>query len=52
MNPSSTYGDTTALMNYLRGGRTGEGTAWRRRTSLMGAIINSEPVVSRDDGVV
>ena len=51
-NPSSTYGDTTLLTNYLRGDRTGEGTSWRRRTSLMGAIINSEPVVSREDGVV
>lgn len=52
VNPGGKYGDDAALIDYLRGDRSGEGTAFRSRTSLMGAVINSEPAVSRDDGVV
>jgi type IV pilus assembly protein PilY1 len=40
------------VINYLRGDRSGEGTSFRTRTSLMGAVINSEPVVARDESVV
>lgn len=52
VNPGGVYGNDAAVINYLRGDRSGEGTDFRPRTSLIGAIINSEPVVARDDGVV
>jgi len=52
VNPGNDYGDSGEVMDYLRGDRSGEGTRFRLRTSLLGAIINSEPVVSREDGVV
>ena len=51
VNPSSVWGTTSEVMNYLRGQRTLEGTKFRTRTSLLGAVINSEPAVSREDGV-
>jgi len=52
VNPGGVYGNDAAVISYLRGDRSGEGTAFRPRTSLMGAVINSEPVVARDEGVV
>jgi type IV pilus assembly protein PilY1 len=52
VNPGAKYGADAAVVDYLRGDRSGEGTAFRARTSLLGAVINSEPAVSRDDGVV
>ncbi|HRD84883.1 MAG TPA: PilC/PilY family type IV pilus protein, partial [Rubrivivax sp.] len=52
VNPGSTWGTTSELMDYLRGDRSLEGTTFRTRTGLMGAVINSEPTVSREDGVV
>jgi type IV pilus assembly protein PilY1 len=52
VNPSGTWGTTADLMNHLRGDRSQEGTAFRTRTGLMGAVINSEPLISRDDNVV
>jgi type IV pilus assembly protein PilY1 len=52
VNPSDVYGADAAVVNYLRGERTNEGTLFRSRTSLMGAVINSEPTVARDEGVV
>ena len=39
------------VVNYLRGKRTGEGTQFRPRTSLMGAVINAEPIID-GNGVV
>jgi len=51
VNPSSAYGDTDELINYLRGDRSLEGTTYRTRTSLMGAVINAEPVISKTDNV-
>lgn len=52
VNPANTYGVANDVMNYLRGSRTGEGLTFRARTSLMGAVINAEPVPSRDDKLV
>jgi type IV pilus assembly protein PilY1 len=52
VNPGEKYGADAAVIDYLRGNRAGEGAAFRARTSLMGAVTNSEPVVARDDGVV
>jgi len=40
------------LMDYLRGKRTGEGTTYRTRTSLMGSVLNAEPLVDVTTGVV
>ncbi len=52
VNPGGVYGNDAAVIAYLRGERSGEGTDFRPRTSLMGAVINSEPVVAREEGVV
>ncbi|OYU92669.1 MAG: pyrrolo-quinoline quinone, partial [Burkholderiales bacterium PBB5] len=52
VNPSNTWGSNAAVVDYLRGARTGEGSTFRTRTSLVGAVINAEPVPSRDDKIV
>jgi type IV pilus assembly protein PilY1 len=52
LNPGSTYGSTSDLVDYLRGNRSGEGSTWRQRSSLLGAIINASPIISRDGGTV
>ncbi len=49
--PGGPYGSDGEVMNYLRGDRTHEGTKFRPRKGLLGAIINSEPAVSREHGV-
>ena len=51
-NPSAAWGSDTAVLDYLRGSRSGEGSSFRARTSLMGAVINAEPVPSRDDKLI
>ncbi|MCB1994345.1 MAG: pyrrolo-quinoline quinone, partial [Rhodoferax sp.] len=52
VNPSDAYGDTAQVMNYLRGDRSQEGTLFRKRLSLLGAVINSQPAVQRTENVV
>jgi type IV pilus assembly protein PilY1 len=52
INPTGAYGSNAAVVNYLRGDRSNEGTLYRKRKSLIGAIINSEPAIDRDTGVV
>lgn len=68
VNPGGIYGSDAAVIDYLRGDTSGEGTSFRTRplvktydangnatvvgTNRLGAVINSEPVVSRDDAVV
>jgi len=52
VNPNSTTYSNSQVVNWMRGSRVGEGTAVRQRSSLIGAVINAEPVVSRSDGVV
>ncbi|MBK1713475.1 pilus assembly protein [Rubrivivax gelatinosus] len=52
VNPSSAYGDSAELVAYLRGDRSLEGTTYRSRTSLIGAVISAEPVISRSDDIV
>ncbi|MBK9359794.1 MAG: pyrrolo-quinoline quinone [Rubrivivax sp.] len=52
VNPGSVWGDSGEVIDYLRGDRTHEGTKFRTRTGLIGAVINAEPVVARDEGVV
>jgi len=51
VNPGGAWGTTAEVIDYLRGDRTHEGTKFRTRTSLIGAVINAEPVVARDDSV-
>ncbi len=48
---SGSWGTTADVMNYLRGDRSKEGTTFRARSSLMGAIISSEPAIDRDNKV-
>ena len=45
-------GLAAAAVEHLRGSRSGEGSTWRSRRSLMGAVINAEPVVARDEKMV
>ena len=52
VNPSDVYGADADVINYLRGDRSKEGTEFRKRLSLMGAVINSEPAVQRSANVV
>jgi type IV pilus assembly protein PilY1 len=52
VNPGGGYGVTADVMNYLRGDRSLEATTFRQRKSLIGSIVNSEPAVDRDTGVV
>ena len=52
VNSGTVWGATDQVINYLRGDRSLEGTVFRKRNSLLGAVINAEPAVSREDGVV
>ena len=52
VNPANAWGNSAAVVDYLRGNRAGEGTSFRTRAGLMGAVINAEPVISRDDKLV
>ncbi|MBI5718139.1 MAG: PQQ-binding-like beta-propeller repeat protein [Burkholderiales bacterium] len=52
VNPDSATYTNTQVVEWMRGSRVGEGTTVRARTSLIGAVVNAEPVVSRADGVV
>lgn len=51
VNPGNAWGVSSEVMDYLRGDRSFEGSKFRTRTSLLGAVINAEPVIARDDGV-
>jgi type IV pilus assembly protein PilY1 len=52
VNPGNAYGTSADVVAYLRGDRSREGSAYRSRRSLIGAVINAEPVVDRDTSVV
>jgi len=52
VNPDSAKFTNTQVVEWMRGNRTGEGDTVRARSSLIGAVVNAEPVVSRPDGVV
>jgi type IV pilus assembly protein PilY1 len=45
-------GQASTLVDYLRGDRSNEGTTYRARTGLLGAVINADVAVSARDGVV
>lgn len=40
--------DPAALVNYLRGDRSAEGSGMRQRKSVLGDIVNSTPVLVKD----
>ncbi len=52
VNPDTATFSNDQVVNWMRGSRSGEGDTVRLRSSLIGAVINSEPVISRADGVV
>lgn len=52
VNPDSASFSDAAVVDYLRGSRAGEGGSFRQRFSLIGAVINAEPVLARDEGMV
>ncbi len=46
VNPDTTaFPDSNTVVNFLRGSRSGEGDTVRLRTSLMGPVVNAEPVL-------
>jgi type IV pilus assembly protein PilY1 len=51
-NPDSATFTNAQVIEYLRGNRTGEGSLFRTRKSLMGAVVNAEPVLARDEKMV
>ena len=52
VNPDLTAFSNQAVVDYLRGNRTGEGDTVRARSSLLGAVVNAEPVLARDERLV
>lgn len=52
LNPAGANGINADLVAYVRGDRSKEGSSFRVRTGLMGAVINAEPVSASTDGVV
>lgn len=52
VNPDSATYTNTQVVEWMRGNRSGEGLSVRSRSSLLGAVVNAEPVISRADGVV
>lgn len=47
VNPDTTaFPDSNTVVNFLRGSRSGEGDTVRLRTSLMGPVVNAEPVLA------
>ena len=51
VNPDTATFTNAGVVDYLRGNRTGEGTTYRTRTSLIGAVINAKPAVDGATGV-
>ena len=45
--PSAAPADNAAVIAWLRGDRTGEGTTYRTRTALLGDIVTAQPTVVR-----
>ena len=52
VNPDPLSYTNAAVVDYLRGSRSGEGSTFRTRSSLIGAVINSEPVIDIATGVL
>lgn len=52
VNPDTASFTNQVVVDYLRGNRTGEGDTVRARNSLLGAVVNAEPVLARDERMV
>ncbi|CAD5371833.1 Type IV fimbrial biogenesis protein PilY1 [Rubrivivax sp. A210] len=53
VNPdTAAFPSNAAVVDYLRGSRTGEGSTFRTRSSLIGAVVNAEPVLAREETTV
>ena len=52
VNPDTVSFTNQVVVDYLRGSRTGEGDTVRARNSLIGAVVNAEPVLARDERMV
>ena len=52
VNPATASYTNTQVVEYLRGNRTGEGSTFRTRKALLGAVVNAEPVLAREEGMV
>ncbi|MBL8305740.1 MAG: pyrrolo-quinoline quinone [Rubrivivax sp.] len=52
VNPDTVAYTDAQVVDYIRGKRTGEGDIFRIRSALMGAVVNSEPVLARDEQTV
>jgi type IV pilus assembly protein PilY1 len=52
VNPDSANFTDAQVVEYLRGNRDGEGDLFRKRQSLIGAVVNAEPVLARDEAMV
>ena len=52
VNPDTVTYTDAQVVDYLRGKRTGEGDIFRIRSALMGAVVNSEPVLAREEQTV
>jgi type IV pilus assembly protein PilY1 len=49
LNPDSASYTNQQVVEYVRGNRSGEGTLLRTRASLMGPVVNAEPVLAGDE---
>lgn len=52
LNPDPASFTDQVVVDYLRGSRAGEGDTVRARSSLLGAVVNAEPVLARDERMV
>lgn len=52
LNPGGAYGVAADLVKYVRGDRSAEGSTFRKRTGLLGAVVNAEPVSLSSEQVV
>lgn len=52
VNPDTASFTNQGAVEYLRGNRSGEGSTYRTRNSLIGAVVNSKPAVDGTTGTV
>lgn len=52
VNPNVASFTNQQVVEYLRGKRAGEGSEFRQRRGLIGPVVNAEPVLAPDEGMV
>ena len=52
VNAAPTAVTNDVAVDFLRGNRVGEGDTVRARSNLIGAVVNAEPVLARDERMV